>query len=275
MIYGRINGDRPHRCRPRLVVIVIGKCYIYGVSSPEMKVWTADLESDSLATRYRHITERIAEACHKVGRSTESVRLVAVSKYVSVDVMAEAVGLGILDFGESRLQEAFPKKAELNNPSVRWHFIGHLQTNKVKRVVGEFLLVHSVDSWKLAEALSREATQQGKVQPILIQVNTSGEPSKYGMTPNATPALIERIVSELPGVQVQGLMTMAPHAEDPETARPFFRRLRELRDDMAGRHGGSLVHLSMGMSNDYAVAVEEGATIIRIGTGLFGARRRG
>ena len=275
MIYGRINGDRPHRCRPRLVVIVIGKCYIYGVSSPEMKVWTADLESDSLATRYRHITERIAEACHKVGRSTESVRLVAVSKYVSVDVMAEAASLGILDFGESRLQEAFPKKAELNNPSVRWHFIGHLQTNKVKRVVGEFLLVHSVDSWKLAEALSREATQQGKVQPILIQVNTSGEPSKYGMTPNATPALIERIVSELPGVQVQGLMTMAPHAEDPETARPFFRRLRELRDDMAGRHGGSLVHLSMGMSNDYAVAVEEGATIIRIGTGLFGARRRG
>lgn len=235
------------------------------------------MESVSLATRYRHITDRIAEACYKAGRSTESVRLVAVSKYVPIEVMSEAVSLGLRDFGESRLQEAFPKMAEWPDLSVRWHFIGHLQTNKVKRVVGAFALVHSVDSWKLAEALSREATEQGIVQPILIQVNTSGEPSKYGMTPNATPALLERIVSELPGVQVQGLMTMAPHAEDPETARPFFRRLRELRDELSGRmqSGVSLEHLSMGMSGDYAVAVEEGATMVRVGTGLFGARPRG
>jgi hypothetical protein len=138
-------------------------------------------------------------------------------------------------------------------------------------------LIHSVDSFKVAEALSREAAALGLVQPILVQVNTSGEPSKYGVTPESTPALIERIVSELPGLSVQGLMTMAPHAEDPETARPFFRRLRLLRDELAGRlpEGTSLNHLSMGMSNDYAVAVEEGATMIRLGTGLFGARPRG
>jgi hypothetical protein len=241
-----------------------------------MKVWTADLERDSLDTRYQRITERIAEACQKVGRPFESVTLVAVSKHVSLDLMLEATRLGIRDFGESRIQEVLPKMSQLPDQALRWHFIGHLQTNKVKRVVGEFLLIHSVDSWKLAEALSREAAALGLVQPILVQVNTSGELSKYGMTPDATPALVERIVSELPGVQVQGLMTMAPHAEDPETARPFFRRLRELRDELAGRlpKGVSLNHLSMGMSDDFAVAVEEGATMIRIGTGLFGARPR-
>lgn len=241
-----------------------------------MKVWTADLERDPLDTRYQRITERIAEACQKVGRTPESVTLVAVSKYVPLDVMQEAVRLGIRDFGESRVQEALPKKSQLHNHSLRWHFIGHLQTNKVKRVVGEFSLIHSVDSFKVAEALSREAAASGLVQPILIQVNTSGEPSKHGMTPDAAPALVRRIASELPGIRVQGLMTMAPHAEDPETARPFFRRLRELRDELAGTlQGVSLDHLSMGMSNDFSVAVEEGATMIRIGTGLFGARPRG
>lgn len=241
-----------------------------------MKVWTADLESLPLATRYRHITEQIAEACQRVGRPVGSVKLVAVSKFVPVEVMSEAARLGVLDFGESRIQEALPKMAQLQNPSLRWHFIGHLQTNKIKRVVGEFSLIHSVDSWRLAEALSREATAQGKVQPILLQVNTSGEPSKYGMTPDATPAFLERLVTELPGIQVQGLMTMAPYAESPEAARPFFRRLRELRDDLAGKHTGvSLEHLSMGMSGDFAAAVEEGATMVRIGTGLFGARPQG
>jgi pyridoxal phosphate enzyme (YggS family) len=240
-----------------------------------MKVWTADLGISTLAHRYQHVTENIAEACRKAGRPIESVRLVAVTKFVPVDVMEAAAGLGIRDFGESRVQDAAPKKAQFTNQPIRWHFIGHLQTNKIKRVVGEFVLIHSVDSWKLAEALSREATDQGLVQPILVQVNTSGEPSKHGITPELTPAFIERSVSELPGLQVQGLMTMAPYSEDPEAARPFFRRLRELRDDVAGRYPGvSLDHLSMGMSGDYAVAIEEGATMIRIGTGLFGARPR-
>ena len=241
-----------------------------------MKVWTADLESTSLDARYRQIKARLAEACHKVGRSVESVRLVAVTKNVPVEMMSEAYGLGMHDFGESRLQEVLPKMDRLSNLAPRWHFIGHLQTNKVKRVVGDFLLIHSVDSWRLAEALSREAESRGLVQPILVQVNTSGEPSKFGMTPDATPEIIARIASELPGVQVQGLMTMAPHAEDAEAARPFFRKLRELRDRIRQEQKGvSLEHLSMGMSGDYPVAVEEGSTMIRIGTGLFGARRRG
>ena len=241
-----------------------------------MKIWTADLESTSLDARYRQVKARVAAACHKVGRSVESVRLVAVTKYVSAETMAEAYGLGMRDFGESRIQEVLPKRAQLSNLALRWHFIGHLQTNKVKRVVGDFLLIHSVDSWRLAEALSREAESRGLVQPILVQVNTSGEPSKFGTAPDATPELIARIASELPGVQLQGLMTMAPHAEDAEAARPYFRKLRELRDEIqAQQKGVSLTELSMGMSGDYPVAVEEGATIIRIGTGLFGARRRG
>jgi pyridoxal phosphate enzyme (YggS family) len=241
-----------------------------------MKVWTADLERAPLDTRYQRITERIADACRKVGRSSETVRLLAVSKNVPVEVMLEATRLGITDFGESRFQEAIPKQTQMPAPTLRWHFIGHLQTNKVKRVVGDFLLIHSVDSWKVAEAINREAAAKGLVQPILVQVNTSGESSKYGIPPVEARSFLARAVTELSNVRVDGLMTMAPHSEDPETARPFFRRLREIRDEWnAANPGHPLSQLSMGMSDDFAVAVEEGSTIIRIGTGLFGVRPRG
>lgn len=232
------------------------------------------MESSSLAFRYRRILETVAEAANRVGRSPESVSLVAITKTVDLARMNEAFALGVRDFGESRVQEALPKMAALPSPSLRWHFIGHLQTNKVKRVVGDFLLIHSVDSFKVAEALSREAEASGAVQPILLQINTSGELSKYGFSPEEAPGITERILRQLPGVRVRGFMTMAPHAEDPEEARPFFRRLRELRDALAAKWPeASFPELSMGMSGDYAVAVEEGATLIRIGTALFGERQ--
>lgn len=209
----------------------------------------------------------VADSARKVGRSPESITLVAITKYVDVDRMVEVYDLGHRDFGESRVQDAVRKRDELSRPSLSWHFIGHLQTNKVKRVVGDFLLIHSVDSWKLAEALHREAASRDLVQPILVQVNTSGEPSKYGFTPDETPTMVARIVRELPSLSLCGLMTMAPRREDPEAVRPFFRRLRELRDAI----GPPLEHLSMGMSQDYSIAVEEGATLIRIGSALFGS----
>ncbi|HEY9721386.1 MAG TPA: YggS family pyridoxal phosphate-dependent enzyme [Oscillatoriaceae cyanobacterium] len=231
------------------------------------------MESTSLAARYRRIQERVAESAHRADRSPETVTLVAISKYVEPERIREAYALGIRDFGESRASEALDKRAELQDLSVRWHFIGHLQTNKVKRVVGECLLIHSVDSFKLAEALSQAAVALKTVQPILLQINVSGEKTKYGLKPDETPTVVDRIVRELPGVRLDGLMTMAPFTQQPETARPYFRRLRELRDRLAERH--PMTELSMGMSQDYAVAVEEGATLIRIGTGLFGERPHG
>ena len=215
--------------------------------------------------------ERVADAAQRVGRSPESIRLVAVTKHASIPTMAEAHAAGIRDFGENKVQDALPKLSALAHLGLRWHFIGHLQTNKVKRVVGAFELVHSCDSVKLAEALSREAVARGLVQRILVQVNTSGETSKYGMTPEEVPEAVGRIARELPGVVVQGLMTMAPYDTDPEVARPCFRKLRQLRDrcnaDLPA--DARMEHLSMGMTQDFTVAIEEGATLIRIGSGLF------
>ena len=229
------------------------------------------MESTSIADRYRRTLERVADAAQRVGRSPESIRLVAVTKHATPQSMTEAYAAGIRDFGESKVQDALPKLTSLSHLAPRWHFIGHLQTNKVKRVVGAFGLIHSCDSWRLAEALSREAVARRLVQPILIQVDTSGETSKYGMIPEEVPGAIGRIARELPGVVVQGLMTMAPHAADPEVARPCFRKLRELRDACNEElpPDARLEHLSMGMTQDFMVAVEEGATLIRIGSGLF------
>lgn len=217
---------------------------------------------------------RVTESAARVGRSPEDITLVAVTKGVDVPRMQQAYDLGIREFGESRIQEVLPKRSELSSPSLRWHFIGHLQTNKVKRVAGEFSLIHSVDSFRLAEALNREAIARGRVQPVLLQVNVSGETSKHGIAPDETPVFVERVARELPGLQVKGFMTMAPYHPEMEAARPHFRRLRELRDELARRapDGVSLEHLSMGMSQDYPIAVEEGATLIRVGSALFGPR---
>jgi pyridoxal phosphate enzyme (YggS family) len=232
------------------------------------------LEFFTLAARYEGILANSKSAAQVAGRSPESVKLVGVTKNVGADRLREAFGLGIHDFAENRVQEWDSKVEVLKDLSPRWHFIGHLQTNKVKRVVGEFVLIHSVDSWRLAEALDVEARAKGVVQAILLQVNTSGEPSKFGLAPAELEAMLLRITQELPGIKVNGLMTMAPYTEDPESVRPCFKRLRELRDESANYlpDNARLEHLSMGMSRDYAVAVEEGATLIRVGSGLFGPR---
>jgi hypothetical protein len=272
-----INGDSPHRWAGPGVVIVTGKCYIFRGNFTRVEGLDSELESRSLADRYQRIRSLVAEAAHKAGRSPESIRLVAVSKYVPASSVREAHALGIQDFGESRVQDALPKRDELSDLDVRWHFIGHLQTNKVSRVVGDFLLIHSVDSWRLAEALDSEARARGVVQSILLQVNTSGESSKYGTSPEDAPALLERVLQALPHLRVEGLMTMAPRAATAEASRPFFRRLRELRDALNERLPADrrLEQLSMGMSQDFTVAVEEGATLIRIGSGLFGTAPAG
>lgn len=230
-----------------------------------------DLDSESLNQRLHRIQEQVAQAAARVGRNPCEVELVAVSKYASPDAVREAVEEGVRCFGEGKVQDALPKMAELAPLALTWHFIGHLQTNKVKRVVGHFALIHSVDSWRLAEVIDEEARSRGLVQPILVQVNTSGESSKFGMSPDEAPAVIERMVRELPGLEVQGLMTMAPRGADPEVTRSCFRLCRALLVSLETRLpvGHSFHHLSMGMTQDFTVAVEEGATLIRVGSGLF------
>lgn len=228
------------------------------------------MESTSIEANFRRTQAAFKASVDRANRSPESVRLIAVTKHATLAQMQEAHSLGIRDFGENKVQDALSKLPQLAHLAATWHFIGHLQTNKVKRVVGTFALVHSVDSWRLAEALSREAVAQGLVQPILIQVNASGERSKYGMAPGEALQEIGRIVRDLPGVEVHGLMTMAPYDSAPEAARPCFRRLRELRDACRELPSGArIAHLSMGMTQDFKVAIEEGATMIRIGSGLF------
>lgn len=228
------------------------------------------MESTSISTNFRRTLEAVKASTDRANRSPESVCLVAVSKHATLAQMQEAYALGIRDFGENKVQDALSKLPQLAHLDARWHFIGHLQTNKVKRVVGSFALIHSVDSWRLAEAISREAASRGLVQQILIQVNASGEPSKFGMAPEEALQEIGRIAQDLPGVEVRGLMTMAPHEDSPEAARPVFRRLRELRDACREFPKSSRIeHLSMGMTQDFTVAIEEGATLIRVGSGLF------
>lgn len=225
-----------------------------------------------LADKLRTVTDRIARAAERSGRSPQAVTLVAVTKTRSLDELEATLDLGIRDFGESRIQEAMPKMEALAGRGARWHLIGHLQTNKVKRAVGAFELIHGVESWALAEAISEAATSRGLIQPVLVQVNVAGEASKYGIAPSEASAFVRRIATELPGLRVEGLMTMAPRSADPEKSRSPFRTLRELRDTLATPEC-PLALLSMGTSQDYGVAVEEGATHVRVGTELFGERQ--
>jgi PLP dependent protein len=221
-----------------------------------------------VAQRYGAIRRQVADAADAVGRDPADVRIVAVTKTVGVDVVAQALAAGITDFGENRVQEFLGKWGLF--PDVRWHFIGTLQTNKVKDVVGKAALIHSVDSLRLLEEIDRRAVQAGLAQPVLLQVNVSGEESKHGFAPGEVgEALAE--TSQMQGVRVEGLMTMAPFGR-PEDARWVFRELREVRDSLreTGPDGVELGELSMGMSNDFCVAVEEGATIVRIGGAIFG-----
>ncbi len=224
-----------------------------------------------IARNLEAVRAAIAAAARRVGRDPGGVRLVAVSKTVDLERLREAVAAGQDLFGENYLQEAQAKIAALG-PGLKWHLVGHLQTNKAKGAVEMFDLIHSVDRLKLAQALDAAAARLGKIQDVLIQVNQGGEDTKSGVAPAAAAALVQE-VARLPHLRPLGLMSMPPWFPDPEEARPYFRALRELRDRLRGLTGLPLAELSMGMSGDFEVAVEEGATLVRVGTAIFGRRR--
>jgi len=220
------------------------------------------------------IQETIASSARKAGRRPEAVKLVAVSKTVSPDLIFEAVQAGQMLFGENYIQEAADKMACLP-ANLQWHFTGRLQSNKARRAAELFDLIETVDRWKVAAALDSHARLLGKTISILLQINTGREPQKSGVLPEAAEALLKRIAGET-GLRVLGLMTMPPYSPDPEQSRPYFSTLRQLGQRLASFGlfaNNAEVELSMGMSNDYAVAIEEGATLVRVGTALFGQRQ--
>lgn len=218
------------------------------------------------------VKHAINEACEKSGRKNEEVTLIAVSKTKPVDMLREAYDAGARDFGENKVQELLEKIPEMPD-DIRWHMIGHLQRNKVKYIVDKVFLIHSVDSLRLAEEISKEAVKKGVEVNILIEVNVAEEESKFGAALQQTLMLTEQIAS-LPSVHIQGLMTIAPYTENPEENRVFFQKLKQLSVDIAGKNidNVNMNMLSMGMTGDYRVAVEEGATYVRVGTGIFGER---
>ena len=218
------------------------------------------------------IRSRIDQACKRSGRQPDSVRLMAVSKNQSPELVAQAASAGLTLFGENRIQEA-KVKIPLCPGQLEWHFIGHLQSNKSRDAVSLFHVVQGVDSLALAEELQKQAIKQARSLPILLEVNVAGESSKFGWNPDRLLAELLQL-NALNRLEVHGLMTIAPYAVDPEQVRPIFRRLRELRDRCTDLLGAPLPVLSMGMSGDLEVAIEEGATLVRVGTALFGERPR-
>ena len=227
------------------------------------------LTVDEASARLKEIRAAIAHAATRCGRRPEEIRLLAVSKTFPAAMVRAYLAAGQTEFGESYIQEAREKSAELasNQPAPCWHFIGHLQTNKAKYAAAIFEVIHSLDSLELAAELHRRASALGRTIKIYVQVNVSGEESKSGLAPAGLPALLDGLAS-FPALIPQGLMTMPPYDPDPELSRPYFAALRELRDKQAP----SLPGLSMGMSGDFEVAIEEGSTVVRVGTALFGHR---
>lgn len=221
------------------------------------------------------IRERIVAACRRSDRQPEDVTLVAVAKTFPADRVAEAVRAGIADVGENYVQEALVKRTALAGESIRWHFIGHLQSNKVRQVADWVHLVHALDSPSLAHELNIRAERAGRIIEALVEVNTTGEESKFGLPPERVPGFI-RSLEPLAHIRIVGLMTIGPFLPDPEGSRPMFRALRLLRDEIAPTAGRNveLRHLSMGMTGDFEVAIEEGATLVRIGTAIFGSRKK-
>jgi pyridoxal phosphate enzyme (YggS family) len=231
------------------------------------------LEAD-LALRLADVRERMARAASRVGRQPDSVRLVAVSKTYSVDHVRAAAAAGQSDFGENRVQEALQKIDAARDLPLRWHLIGHLQSNKARKAAVSFACIHSIDRIDLLDALDRAAADAGTTPEVLVQVDVAGEPSKHGATIDLLRGLVERAV-QCRAVRLAGLMLLPPFMEDPEAVRPYFRQLRELRDRLTGTGvpAAMLRELSMGMSHDFEVAIEEGATLVRVGTAIFGSRQ--
>jgi hypothetical protein len=226
----------------------------------------------TIAENITWVRERIAAASWRAGRDPDSVTLVHVTKTVEPDRILQAIGAGAKVLGENYVQEA-QKKIEAARGEVAWHFIGHLQKNKAKYAVRFFDLIHSVDSFSLAEELSRAAQKAGKVQSILLQVDLGREVTKFGAPEEEVFRIVEKM-GKLEAISIRGLMTMPPYSDDPENSRPYFRKLRALQERLVGMkiQGVSMRELSMGMSGDFEVAVEEGATLVRIGTAIFGPR---
>ncbi len=227
-----------------------------------------------LATNLWQVQERIAAAAVRAGRDPAEITLVPVTKTVPPATIRAAYALGLRIFGENRVQEAQAKADDLVDlPDLRWHLVGHLQRNKAKVAVRLFDVIHAVDSVRLAEAVSQRAQEAGRTVPVLLEVNVAGEATKFGFAPGELPDVVPAITA-LPGLTLWGLMTVAPFVADPETVRPVFRQLRAWRDELARQQPAHpWHHLSMGMTDDFEVAIEEGATMVRIGRAIFGERR--
>ncbi|MDD3744985.1 MAG: YggS family pyridoxal phosphate-dependent enzyme [Anaerostipes sp.] len=225
-----------------------------------------------LVERYEQVEENVKKACQKVNRSVDEITIIAVSKTKPLSMVEELRNHGVMEYGENKVQEITRKFEEVSKP-VHWHLIGHLQTNKVKYIVDKVVMIHSVDSLKLAKQISKEAQKKGVQVPVLLQVNLAHEDSKFGMSKEE---LLENIqeIGQLEGIQVKGLMQIAPYVQNPEDNRSYFKEMKQLSIDIEGKNfdNVSMSVLSMGMTNDYQVAIEEGATMIRVGTGIFGER---
>ena len=220
----------------------------------------------------KQVEENIIKSCEKVGRDPKEVTLIAVSKTKPYTAIEEALPSGVLDYGENKVQE-LTEKYEILPKDIRWHMIGHLQRNKVKYLVGKVELIHSVDSLRLANQIETEFAKKNEIASILIEVNMANEESKFGITSETTEQLV-REISKLEHVRIKGLMTIAPYTDNPETNREYFRNMKKLSVDITEKNidNVSMNVLSMGMTGDYQVAVEEGATMVRVGTGIFGER---
>lgn len=230
------------------------------------------MTADELPDRLAHVRTRMAQAAERARREPDAVRLIAVSKTIPAATVQRALEAGITDLGENRVQEAQEKIPSLAAWPARWHLIGHLQSNKVAKALDLFAVIHSIDSVELATLVSRrQLARTAAPATVLLEVNVAGEATKQGFTPErllaAAPAL-----AALPGLRLAGLMTVAPAVTDPEEVRPVFHQLRDLRIRLADRFGAEFRELSMGMSHDYGVAIEEGATMVRVGTAIFGPR---
>lgn len=220
----------------------------------------------------KQVEENIIKSCEKVGRDPKEVTLIAVSKTKPYTAIEEALPSGVLDYGENKVQE-LTEKYEILPKDIRWHMIGHLQRNKVKYLVGKVELIHSVDSLRLANQIETEFAKKNEIANILIEVNMANEESKFGITSETTEQLV-REISKLEHVRIKGLMTIAPYTDNPETNREYFRNMKKLSVDITEKNidNVNMNVLSMGMTGDYQVAIEEGATMVRVGTGIFGER---
>jgi len=225
-----------------------------------------------LKRRLSNVKDNIKKAAQKAGRSLDEIALIPISKNHNTDKIKFFYDMGIEVFGENRVQELQDKDEKLSDSNIKWHFVGHLQRNKVKYLLrmGNCIMIESLDSWRLAKVVDKRAKKNRREISALVEVNVSGDDNKFGIKPEDTVDFVKK-ASKLEYIDIQGLMTLAPYLDDPEDTRPYFKKMVELRDEV-NKCGIELPELSMGMTNDYEIAIEEGATIVRVGTGIFGKR---